>query len=356
MCDTALGFGVIGLGVWGETHLLAYSDAPDAELCCICDQNPELLARRKAEFRVPDVTTDYHELLAHPELAAVSVVTPDFLHREIAVAACEAGKHVLLEKPMATTVEDARAICDAAKANGVTLMVDFHNRWNPALVGLKQAISEGQMGRPQMMSLRLNDTIYVPTGMLAWGGASTVVWFLGSHSVDMVRWLFEDEVERVYSVARSRVLAGRGINTPDFFHTICELKGGGVAHIENTWILSDAMPTVFDFKVEFVGSEGTAFVDCSSHRMLQLYSSHELLPVSSSPGAMYGDVIGRMNIQGRARGFAVDSILHFADCVVKGKRPLVSPEDGVNNTAVLVAIHRSAQTGQPVAVDAAAQA
>jgi len=343
-------FGIIGLGVWGETHLLAYSSSPFANLAGVCDKNEAALKERQAQFEIPWGTTEYPELLAREDIDAVSVVTPDFLHREIAVAACEAGKHVLLEKPMATTVQDAQAIADAAAANGVTLMVDFHNRFNPAMYNVKAAIERGELGEPQMVTLRLNDTIYVPTGMLAWGGESTVIWFLGSHSVDLVRWLFEDEVVRVYSVARSRVLAQKGINTPDFFHTICELKGGGVAHIENCWIMSDAMPTVFDFKMELVGSEGTVFADVSSHRMVQEFSSHELQPFSSSPGTAYLDVVARTDIQGKPGGFGIESILHFVDCVVHDKQPVVSPQDGVNNTAVLIAIHESAETGQPVEV------
>ena len=348
MSCAAKNFGIIGLGVWGETHLIAYSHSPLANLACICDKNPQVLADRQKEFKVPCAVGDYRELLACKDIDAVSVVTPDFLHREIAVAACEAGKHVLLEKPMATTVEDAQAIADAAKANGVTLMVDFHNRWNTAIYNVKQAILKGELGEPQMVTLRLNDTIYVPTGMLSWGKDSTVVWFLGSHSVDMVRWLFDDEVTRVYSVSRSRVLAGKGFNTPDFFHTICELKGGGVAHIENCWIMSDAMPTVFDFKMELVGSEGTMFVDVSSNRMCQEFSSSPLQPFSSTPGAAYPDVIGRTSIHGKPGGFAVESILHFVDCIVNGRTPIVSPEDGVENTRALVAIHKSAELGQPV--------
>ncbi len=350
MSCTKKGFGVIGAGVWGETHLVTYSTSPSADLVCICDKNEELLAKRQQQYQAPCVTADYHELLARDDVAAVSVVTPDFLHREIGVAACEAGKHVLLEKPMATTVADARALADAAKANGVILMVDFHNRWNPAMHNLKQAIVNGEMGEPQVMTIRLNDTIYVPTGMLSWAGSSTVVWFLGSHTVDLVRWLFDDEVTRVYSVSRSRLLASKGVNTPDFFHTLCELKGGGVAHVENCWIMSTAMPTVFDFKCEFIGSEGTAFIDCSSHRMLQKFSSSELQPFSSTPGAAYPDVAVCLNIHGKPGGFGVESILHFVDCVVHGKQPVVTPEDGVRNTAVLVAIHQSAQTGQPVEV------
>ncbi|MEN6346594.1 MAG: Gfo/Idh/MocA family oxidoreductase [Armatimonadia bacterium] len=345
------GFGIVGLGVWGETHLRAYTSNPLAELRGICDQNEARLKDRKAQFGVDFATTDYRELLAREDINAVSVVTPDFLHREIAVAACEAGKHVLLEKPMATSVAEAQAIADAAKANGVMVMTDFHNRWNPAICQVKAAIDQGELGEPQMISLRLNDTIYVPTGMLSWGGTSTVVWFLGSHTVDVVRWLFNDEIVRVYSVSRSRVLAARGVNTPDFFHTICELKGGGVAHIENCWIMSDALPTVCDFRGEVIGSEGTCLLDCIAHRMVEKYSSQPVLPISSTPGAVYPDVSVAMEIHGQPRGFGFESIWHFVDCVAGLRKPLVTPEDGVRNTAVLVAIHKSAELGQPVEVE-----
>lgn len=335
------GFGVIGTGVWGQTHLKTYSTHAGARLACICDLDKELLEERAEQYGVDEWTTDYKELLKRDDIDAVSVVTPDFLHREIAVAAVEAGKHVLLEKPMATTVEDCEAMISAAEANGVTLMVDFHNRWNPAMWGIKKKIEAGEMGEPQMLTVRLNDTIYVPTDMLSWAADSTVIWFLGSHSVDLVRWLFDDEIVRVYSVSRSSVLAERGIDTPDFFHTICELEGGGIAHIENCWIMSTEMPTVFDFKMELVGSEGTAFVDASSHRMLQTYTPE---------GAQYPDVAVVTDIHGQPNGFGVQSIRHFADCVIEGREPIISLQDGLENTRVLVAIHESARTREPMDV------
>jgi predicted dehydrogenase len=230
---------------------------------------------------------------------------------------------------------------EAAEANGVTLMVDFHNRWNPAMWNIKKRIDSGELGTPEMMTLRLNDTIYVPTEMLSWAGDSTVVWFLGSHSVDLVRWFFEDEVSRIYSVSRSRVLADRGIDTPDYFHTICELEGGGVAHIENCWIMSDEMPAVADFKVEMVGSEGTALADVTAHGMLKSYTPE---------GAIYPDMAVVTDVHGKPNGFGVQSIRHFADCVIEGTEPLVSPMDGLENTRALVAIHESADSGQPVEV------
>lgn len=345
-----VGFGVIGTGVWGETHLLAYSSAPNIRLVCACDKNAALGRQRAERYGVECFTTDYRELLNKPEIKAVSVVTPDFLHREIAVAAMDAGKHVLIEKPMATTVEDCEAMIAAAKANGVTLMVDFHNRFNPAFLALKRQIEAGKMGEPQMMSLRLNDTIYVPTEMLSWGGQSSVLWFLGSHSVDLVRWLFDDEVERVYCVARSRVLKQRGLDTPDFYHTICELKGGGVAHIENCWIMSNAFPTVADLKCEFVGSEGTALFSVVKSDTVELYSDHDLRPFGSTPGVMFPDTNVVMDIHGKPTGFGVESILYFANCVIEGKEPFIKPEDGLENTKVLLAAIASAQQGQPVGI------
>lgn len=345
-----VGFGVIGTGVWGETHLLAYSSSPQIRLVAACDKNEQLGRQRAERYGAGMFTTDYRELLACEDVKAVSIVTPDFLHCEIAVAAAEAGKHILIEKPMATTVEDCRAMMDAAAANNVTLMVDFHNRFNPSFLALKQAIDAGKMGEPQMISLRLNDTIYVPTEMLSWGGQSSVLWFLGSHSVDLIRWLFADEVQRVYCVSRSRVLKARGLDTPDFFHYICELRGGGVAHIENCWILSNAYPTVCDLKCEFVGSEGTAVFNVVKSDTVQLYSDNALRSFGSTPGVVFPDTNVLMDVYGKPTGFGVESILYFANCVLTGKQPFITPQDGLENTRVLLAALQSSQEGQPVEI------
>jgi predicted dehydrogenase len=346
-CDQ-VGFGVIGTGVWGETHLMAYSSDPGIKLVGACDKNEKLGRERADKYGAEFFTTDYHELLARDDIKAVSIVTPDFLHREIAVAAAEAGKHILIEKPMATTIEDCEAMIAAAEANNVTLMVDFHNRFNPSFLALKKAIDAGQMGEPQMLSLRLNDTIFVPTEMLSWSSKSSVLWFLGSHSVDLVRWLFGDEVERVYCVSRSRVLRQRGYDTPDFFHTICELKSGAVAHIENCWILSNAYPTVADLKCEFVGSEGTAIFSVVKSDTVELYSDNPLRTFGSTPGVLFPDTNVLMDVYGKPTGFGVESILYFARCVIEGKRPFITPQDGLENTRVLLAAIESARLGQPV--------
>jgi len=332
-------FGIIGVGTWGETHLKAISTHPHCEIACICDTNEELLKQRAAEYPVKRCTTDYNELLAEDDIMAVSVVTPDFAHREIAVAAAQAGKHLLIEKPLATTVDDCEAILATVDNAGVTMMVDYHNRFNPAFVQAKAAIDAGELGELQMMSLRLSDSIYVPTGMLSWGGTSTVAWFLASHCVDLLRWLSGEEATRIYSVSRSRVLASRGITTPDFFHSIIEFSGGMVAHVDNSWILSTSMPTVFEFKAEIVGEKGTLFADCNSHRMLQQFTEQD---------ATYPDVGAQPVVHGKPVGFTIESIRHFLDCVIRGEQPLVTGHDGLMATKIVCGIHESAESGKIV--------
>jgi len=342
MCDEKLRVGLIGTGVWGDTHLKAYTYDPLVELVCICDKNEELLAQRAEEYGIADTTPDYQELLARDDIEAVSVVTPDFLHKEIVMAAANAGKHILVEKPMATTVEECKEMMLAAEENGVTLMVDFHNRWNPAFTEIKAKLDEGALGDPLMITLRLNDTKFVPTQMLSWGGQSTVAWFLAAHAADLARWLFDSEVKRVYSVSRSTVLKAEGYDTPDFFHSILEYDNGAVAHIENCWIMSDSMAAVCDFRGELICSEGTCIMNIIANRVVEVYEN--------KAGANLPLPIALAEIQGEMRGFAIESIRYFAKCIREGTEPFITPIDGLRNTETVVAIHESAKIGQPVEI------
>lgn len=334
------GFGIIGAGTWGETHAKAYGGVAGASVAAVADLDGERARSLAAEYGVPFATADHNELLARDEVRAVSIATPDFAHKDLCVAAANAGKHVLVEKPLATTVADAQAIIDACEAAGVTLMVDFHNRWNPPFNKLKRSVEKGEFGEPQMMYVRLSDTIFVPTKMLSWAAKSSVAWFLASHTTDLVRWLCNSEVRRVYSVSRSNVLAPQGIDTPDFFMTTLELENGAVAVMENCWILSEAAPVIFDFKCEFVGSKGHVNIDPSHHGMMQQFTE--------DGGAENPDVIVFPEVFGRHHGFAVDSIRHFADCVMNERQPLVSPQDGLKVTEVVCALLQSAAEGGPV--------
>jgi len=333
------GFGVIGVGGWGETHVRVYAAHPAVDLVAVCDVREDRAREMAQHYDVETVYTDYRDLLDDNRVSAVSIVTPDFAHTDLALAAAQAAKHVLIEKPLATTVKECEQIITEVKRAGIKFMVDFHNRWNPPFANIKSALENGELGEPMMIYCRLSDTIFVPTRMLSWAAQSSLLWFLGSHCVDLMLWLLQDEVKRVFSVSRSNVLVQRGISTPDFFQTVLEFKKGAVATMENCWILPESAPIVFDFKFEIVGSEGAAFADGSHHRMLQRYTKDE---------ASYPDVAVCPDIHGKPTGFGTESIRHFVDCVLYDQEPMVTAQDGLKVTQVVCAIEQSARKGKAV--------
>lgn len=335
------GFGVIGTGiVGGAWHALVYSRLPQSKLVAVCDLNEERAAEIAARHGVDAVYTDYRELLARPDIQAVSIATPDFAHREIAVAAAEAGKHILVEKPLATTVEDAEAILNAAKAAGVKLMVDFHNRVNSPFLNAKRSIESGEIGKPAYVYARLSNTTFVATKMLPWASKSSGLWFLASHTMDMAHWLLDDEPRRVYAASRSGVLQEMGVDTQDFHTAIVEFEQGAVATLENVWILPETAPNVFDMKFNVVGSKGYLEVNTSDHRAMQLYTQE---------AASLPDVFGiTFDDSPRIGGFVLESIARFVDAVVNDGPVVATGEDGLLVTRVLTAITESAKSGQPV--------
>jgi len=333
-----IGVGLIGTGLWGGLHATVYGASDRVELLGVADIVEER-AKEVAEKTGAAAYGDYRELLKDERIEAVSIVTPDFAHTEIALAAAEAGKHILCEKPLATTVEDCERIVSAAAEAGVKLMVDFHARWGPTFLRAREAVQEGKVGVPQHVYYRLSDRIFVPTEMLSWAAESTVMWFIGSHSIDTVRWLLDDEVRRVYAVCGSRVLKGMGVDTPDYYQTTLELKGGATAVIENSWIMPNSMPNIIDLKCELVGSKGAVYVDGSHHRAVEEYTETD---------ATYPDVFVMPTVYGEQKGFAADSIRHFIDCVVDDREPMVTGQDGIEVTKVICAAEESIRTGQPV--------
>src|SRR5262249_15009351 len=156
-------------------------------------------AREIADKYGARVLTDYRELAARDDVDAVSICTPDFAHAAPALAMLEAGKHVLIEKPMTTDVDEAARIVAAARRSGVKAMVDFAQRWNPSNLTVKEAIIAGELGRPFMAYTRVSDAISVATKWFTWSARSGPQWFLYPHSMDLVRWLFEQEPVRVYA-------------------------------------------------------------------------------------------------------------------------------------------------------------
>ncbi len=341
-----VGFGVIGVGTWGQLHARVYASTRGVRLAAVCDTNAERAGNIAGECGGAAVYADYRELLADPAVSAVSIVLPDFLHRDAVLAAAQAGKHILVEKPLATTEAEGRAMIEAARAAGVRLFVDFHNRWSPLFAPLKQALDAGDLGAPRHIYSRLSDTVFVPKQMLAWAARSSVAWFLASHCLDTLLWLMGtrgggDRPIRLYCVKREGVLRDlHGVDTPDSYHTTIEWASGLVTTLENSWLLPESSPSIFDLRFELVGTKGAYRIDGSHHGAAQQWGAD----------VRYHDAIVAPTILGRPSGFAADAIRDFTECVIDGRTPVVDGLDGLAVTRLVLAMEDSARLGRPVTI------
>jgi len=331
--------GVIGVGGHGENHLKSYTACPDTELTAICDLDEELLAKQAAQYSVGQTFRDFREMLAEAPVDAVSIVLPDHLHRTAAEAAFAAGKHVLLEKPMATTVEDAEAIYRAWKQAGTKLMINWSNRWMPSFAGTKAALDAGELGEPLYIYARLSNTLFVPTKLLSWAANTKLPFWLICHRLDIVRWYAGCEATRVTAVCRSRVLKGMGIDTPDFYQATVEFESGLVANLESCWVLPESLPSVVDSKFQLICTKGYVNVDPVQPSYVKA-SSGDQGPQLTMGTPLLGEVMGQ------PWGFVYHALCHFVECVRDDTEPLITGEDGLAITKILCAIETAAETGQ----------
>lgn len=339
--NSNLKLGIVGAGIWGLNHGKIYNAHPFAQVTAVCDLNQAAAGRVADELGGAAIYTDYNEMFAKADIDAVAIVTPDFAHADIAVAAADAKKHMIIEKPLATTRGDVLRMVEAIEKNGVRAMVDLHNRWSPPFNSAYESARKGELGQVYSGYIRLNDTKWVATDMLSWAAKSSILWFLGSHSLDTMRWLFQDEVARVYSVAREGVLKDLGVDTTDLYLTTLEFKNGGVAQMENGWITPNANPCVNDIKCTLLGTEGMVSIDASHHNMIQKYTD---------TAVTVPDVIVQHSIFDVPKGFAFESIRTFVDRVLDGRPFPLTLEDAAHTSLAILAVMESAKTRMPVEV------
>jgi predicted dehydrogenase len=338
--------GVAGAGIWGRMHVRAYVQHASAELVAICDLNQARAEEVATDYGIPQHFGNVDDLL-DAELDAISVVTPDAAHADITIKAAERGVHVLVEKPLATTVDECERMISAASSHNVILMVDWHNRWNPPIYDAQRCIRNGEIGEVTYIYYRLSDTIYVPTKMLPWSGESTVLQFLGSHALDTTCWLIGHRPVRVTCRRKEGVLTGMGIPTADTYITMVDFSGGATAVVENCWILPQSSASLIDHKCEVIGSKGALYLDPTHGRTVAKYTPRT---PGGFPDASFPDMFVTPQVHGRQLGFAVEPIYHFVECIRDGKKPLTRGEDGLLNTKLIVAAERSADVGEAVEI------
>jgi len=328
----SLRMGVVGLGMQGIGHLENIRAHPKAELTAICDINKELLEERAAAFDVAHCFADYHDLVACNEVDAVVIVLPDHLHREAAVAALQAGRHLLLEKPMALTVADAEAIAAAAEVSAGKFMLNLSNRWMPSFAAGKSRLESGALGIPRYIFSRMTNRIDVPTEKLPWLQNSHPAHWIGVHRLDIARWYVGREITRVRALHREGVMKERGFNTVDFYQATLEFEGGAVMSLEGSWILPTSYPSLVDSKFYCLCDKGVIDLDRFRSEL-------------SIAGPESFDLVTPLagNVLGQPTGFTVDALRHFVDCCLDDRQPIDTAADGVALTKALCTIVASAE-------------
>ena len=185
--------GIVGVGgIAQKRHIPAFLNHPDVEIVAVCDNRQDVLDKVASDLGVKHKFTDYHDLLKLDEIDAVDICTPNFLHEDPTVKALDAGKHVLVEKPLARNAEEGTAMVEASQRSGKKLMVAYCYRWHSGARALKRFIEAGDMGeiyyaRVQALRRRGIPSWGVFTQKDKQGGGPLVD--MGCHALDLTLWL-----------------------------------------------------------------------------------------------------------------------------------------------------------------------
>ncbi|MEM2179152.1 MAG: Gfo/Idh/MocA family oxidoreductase [Candidatus Methanomethylicaceae archaeon] len=334
--------GIIGCGFMGSLHAKVLSTIPLCKIVAVQDVN-ENRAKSLAKMLKADYYKDIRSLLKRKDLDAVIISTPDHLHKDPAVISAEEGKHILLEKPIATSIEDAKAIIDAAKKHNVKLMVGHILRFDSRYYSIKTAIEEGNIGKPIMLYARRNAPI---TEARRLQGRVHVALYLAIHDVDLALWYIKDEVSHVFA----EDLYGKvyeEMQTPDFNFMLISFRGGTLASIECGWGLSEnwskwVTPKKWrgfgDVQMEVIGTEGSIYLN---YHPMCLYAC-------DSEGWKFPDTLHWPIVHDEVSGSLLNQDLHFLKCILEDKIPLVRGEDGLAALKVVLAAIQSASKREKI--------
>lgn len=233
----AVRFGLVGFGAWGAHHARAIRETEDAELVAIAARSPESQAAAREAQSGVEVVGDYHALLQRDDIDVIDVVVPTYLHHEIACAALRAGKHVLLEKPMAPTVEASAEIVQLAEQMQRKLVIGFELRMSRLWGRVKQLIDAGAIGQPQYCLIELWRKPYRP-GAGGWRYDIDRVgnWILEEpiHFFDLARWYMSSLGEPTQVTARAKARNPAHPELTDNFSAMLDFPGGAYAVISQT--------------------------------------------------------------------------------------------------------------------------
>jgi UDP-N-acetyl-2-amino-2-deoxyglucuronate dehydrogenase len=357
-----LRFALVGCGVIARTHARALAQlAGRAELVACSDVDPERAEALAAEFGLKAMTFD--DVLADPDIDAITVCTPSGRHAEVGVPALLAGKHVIVEKPMEVTVEACDRLLEAQRRTGAVLAVVSQHRFDPASRVVKDAVDDGTLGRLVLVDCRIpwyRSQEYYDSG--DWRGTwdmdgGGALMNQGVHTVDLLLWTC-GPVRSVY--AQARTATHERIEVEDVVCATIELANGAIGTI----VASTGAYPGFPARLAVHGSAGGAVIEGDRLAALATVDGRAVVGETATADALQVATGGtRAATRGvdAAQAAAVaatdatewgrahrDQLLDFVEAVQGGRAPLLDGHQGKEAVALVRAVYESAQTGRPV--------
>lgn len=309
-----IGVAVIGTGFWGKNHARVYKELPSTELVAICDVNPER-AKAIAEQFGAKAYTDSSRMLKNKEIEAVSICTWSTVLAKEAFKALRAGKHVLVEKPMATNSKQAEKLCASAEQNGLVLTVGFLQRFIPGLQVIREAVQNKKIG--ELVCSNAKRVSQWPERI----GDVGVVKDTAIHDIDVMRFISQQDPITVYAKMGSM----RNRKFEDYAHIMLTYKNGQSAFIESNWLTpyKTRMLTVTGsdaiMRLDYITQD--VWIEQQKETVQPRYPFQEPLKCE---------------------------LQHFAECVLEKKKPLITGEDGVKALEIAQAAMQSSAKNRAV--------
>ena len=346
---------IVGCGRISDLHEMGYRDRNDAAIVAVCDTNKRRARKKADQWGVEKIYTDYDELLADPQIDLVELLTPHHLHAPMTIAACQAGKHVSVQKPMSLTAQEARRMIAEADRAGVLLRVYENFVHYPPIVKAKEILDAGEIGEPQMIRIHYNsgsrDSGWnVPLNAWVWRfdeercGGGPIVFDHGYHLFSVARHLM-GEVERVYAwIDRSKIIPTKYVDAPAtmMFQFKGDRRYGVMSYAHTPNIHIDSAYYADDNRVEIVGDRGILLINRCTARMLEL---PELM--LHRDGKTTPVPVGRVEWHDSF----IDCTRHFIDVLRHGGTPSLSGERGLEVMRFVLAAHISAREGIEIRPD-----
>lgn len=311
---------------------------PDAQLIGVADVDAGRADTIGNQLGVPSYQ-NYHDLLQQDTVETVVIATPDALHLHAAVAAARAGKHIFVEKPLATTVRDGEAIVEACDAGRVTLMVGHALRFDSHYGEAYRAIRNQRIGDVVHLTERRNTSIGDAERLR---GRVSISFYLGSHSIDAIQWIMGSPIVEVMSSSVRKVMAQ--FDTDDAALSLVRFENGAIGMVENSYIRPNgAAARRMGSSLDIMGTCGSIHVETNTAgvTIYQPNLSEPLNPPYSFEKTVFGQISGVYR----------DEFAHFLNCIHQESPPIISPQQALSTVMVCEAIEQSLREHRPIAVN-----